>query len=162
MAEPSAQDDRAEIRRVQPDGAVLFCGTHLRIRVVVLQPGVVLASADGEVADAADVSAEAAAFAEFDRELERAGTFTLFADLRESRRMPAASREKIAQWLRRQRERILPSHVLVRSKMTEMALSIVAMLVGGGLFEIHTSPEPFLRLVQKVAPMLSELPRLPK
>ncbi len=40
MADPSALQDRPQLRRVQPDGAVLFCGTHLRVRVTVLKPGV--------------------------------------------------------------------------------------------------------------------------
>jgi hypothetical protein len=162
MKDPSAPRGHAEIRRAQPDGAVLFCGTNLRVRVVVLKPGVVLASAHGEVVDAEDASAETALLAEFERELERAGTLTLFADLRASPRMPAASREKIAQWTRRHQARILPSHILVRSKLIEMALSIITMLVGGGLFKIHTKPQTFLDLVKNVAPKLSELPSVPE
>ena len=162
MAGSFAQHDRAEIRRVQPDGAVLLCGTCLRVRVAVLKPGFVLISAHGEVVDADDVSAEAAVLAELDRELERAGTLTVFADLRESPRMPAASRERIAQWMRRHQVRLLRSHVLVQSKLIEMALSVITMLVGSGLFEIHTRPQPFLDLVKKVAPKLTELPRLPE
>ena len=39
--------------------------------------------------------------AALDAELERAGTLLLFADLRDSPRMPAESREKIARWMRR-------------------------------------------------------------
>jgi hypothetical protein len=162
MAGPSEQHERAEIRRVQPDGAVLICGTNLRVRVAVLKPGVVLASAHGEVADAEDARAEAVLLAELDRELERAGTLTLFADLRESPRMPAASRDKIAQWTRRHQARLLPSHVLVRSKLLEMAMSIIAMLVGGGLIKIHSRPQAFLDLVKQVAPKLSELPKVPE
>jgi hypothetical protein len=161
MANPVARHERAEMRRVQPDGSVLICGNHLRVRVAVLQPGVVLATAHGEVADAIDASAEDALLAELDRELDRAGNFTLFADLRESPRMPAASREKIAQWTRRHQARLRPSHVLVRSKLIEMALSIITMLVGSGLFKVHTNPQTFLALVKKVAPKLTALPRVP-
>ncbi len=86
---------------------------------------------------------------------------TLFADLRESARMPAGSRDKIAQWTRRHQARLLPSHVLVRSKLLEMALSIITMLVGSGLFKIHTDAQTFLALLKKAAPKLSELPRAP-
>ncbi len=141
---------------------MLFCGTNLRVRVAVLKPGVVLASAHGEVIDAEDARVETALLLEFDRELERAGTFTLFADLRQSPRMPAASRERIAQWARLHQARLLPSHVLVRSKLIEMALSIITMLAGGGLFKIHTSPSAFLALVKQAAPQLQELPRVPQ
>src|SRR5450432_1760141 len=162
MMGPSVQHHWAEMRRVQADGAVLLCGTNLRVRVAVLKPGVVLASAHGEVADAGDARVEEAMLTELDRELERAGTLTLFADLRESPRMPAASREKIAQWTRRHQARLLPSHVLVRSKLIEMALSMITMMVGGGLFKVHTKPQPFLDLIKKVAPKLTELPRVPE
>ncbi len=43
-----------------------------------------------------------------------------------------------------------------------MALSIITMLVGGGLFKVHTSPRTFLDLVNQVAPKLTELPRVPE
>lgn len=162
MTGPFAHDDRAGMRQLQPDGAVLFRGTNLRVRVAFLKPGFVLVSADGEVANVEDARVESAVLAELDRELERAGTLTLFADLRESARMPAASREKIAQWMRRHQARLLTSHVLVQSKLIEMALSIITMLVGGGLFKLHTAPQTFLDLVRKVTPKLSELPKVPE
>jgi len=161
MVDSQSQGNLVQIRRVQPDGAVLFCGNFLRARVALLKPGVVLVSVHGEVIDDDDVHAEAALLAEFDRELERAGTFTMFADLRESPRMPTASRKRIAQWTRRHQARLLPSHLLVRSKPLELALAVITMLVGGGLFKVHTNPRTFLALVKKVAPKLSELPRVP-
>ncbi len=83
MNDSSAKQDRGDVRRLQADGAVLFVGPNLRVRVTVLKPGVVLASAHGEVVGSQDVSAETALLAEL--ELERAGTLTLFADLRHSR-----------------------------------------------------------------------------
>jgi hypothetical protein len=161
MVDSPGLRNSAQIRRVQPDGAVLFCGTNLCVRVAVLKPGVVLATTRGEVVDDEDLRAEAALLVEFDRELERAGTFTIFADLRESARMPAASRERIAQWTRRHQARLLPSHMLVRSQLIEMALSVITMLVGGGLFKVHTNSQTFLSLIKKIAPKLTELPRAP-
>ena len=158
MAGPSSQHD---IRRVEPDGALLFCGTNLRVRVKFLKPGLVLASAHGAAVDAEDASAEVALLAEFDRELERAGTLTVFADLRESPRMPAASREKITQWARLHHTELRPSQVLVRSNLLEMAMSIIAMVLGGGLVKVHTNPQAFLALLKQVAPELTELPKVP-
>jgi hypothetical protein len=149
-------------RRTQADGSVLLCGPNLRVRIAVLKPGFVLASAQGEVADAADGSVETAVLAELERELERAGSLTLFADLRQSPRVPAPSREKLAEWMRRHRARILPSHVLVQSKLMEMAMSILSMLVGHGRFEVYTRPSPFLTLIKKVAPKVTELPSVPE
>ena len=161
MADSTTEQDRGCIRRAQPDGAVLFCGSHLRIRVAVLKPGIVLATASGEAIDIDDAMAEAAMLEELDREFERAGSLTLFADLRQSARMPAASREKFARWARRHQSRLVLSHVLVRSTLIEMALSIITMLVGGGLFKVHTNPKKFLALVKAAAPKLQELPSVP-
>ena len=161
MTGRSPLHESADVRQVQPDGSVLFCGTSLRVRIMVLKPGCVLATASGEVGDAQDVSAEDAMLLELDRELERAGTLMLFADLRDSTRMPSKSREKIARWMRRHQARLLPSHVLVSSKLLDMALSVIAMLVGGGLLTTHSRPQSFLELVKKACPKLGELPRLP-
>jgi hypothetical protein len=162
LTEPSAKHDQAEIRRPQADGSVLFAGPHLRVRVVVLRPGVVLATAQGEVVGPRDVSVEAALLAELELELERAGTLTLFADLRQSPRVPAASRDRLAQWARRHHGRLLSSHVLVQSKLLEMAMSLITMLVGGGVIEIHTRPQAFLVMVKAVAPNLAKLPGVPE
>jgi len=162
LTAPSGNHDRAEVRRLQADGSVLFVGPHLRVRVAVLKPGVVLASAHGEVVGPHDVSAETALLAELELELERAGTLTVFADLRQSPRLPAASREKLAQFARRHEGRLLPSHVLVQSKLLEMAMSLITMLVGTGVLEIHASPRAFLALLNKVAPKLTSLPSVPE
>ena len=150
-----------EIRRAQPDGALLLCGTNLRVRLAVLKPGVVLASAQGEVFDAEDARVEAELLLELDRELERAGSLTVFADLRESPQLPTASRKQIASWARRHRMRLLPSHFLVRSKLIEAGLAMLSMLIGGGMFKIHTNPRVFLALVRKAAPNLRALPAAP-
>jgi hypothetical protein len=160
--DPSSKHDRAAVRRPQADGAVLFVGPNLRVRVAVLKPGVVLASAHGEVIGSQDSSVEAAVLGELDHELERAGTLTLFADLRQSPRVPAISREKLAQWARRHEGRLLPSHVLVQSRLLEMAMSLITMLVGGDVLEIHTRPDAFLAMVKKVAPTLTKLPSVPE
>jgi hypothetical protein len=155
MTDPSATWPAA---RRALDDAPFFCGPNLRVRVAVLNPGIVLVSAQGEVVCAEDVTVEATVFAELERELERNGTLTLFADLRQSPRFPAASREMTAQWMLRHQRRLRPSHVLVQSKIIEMAMSVVTMLVGSGVFEIHTRPQPFWDLLKKVAPKLTELP----
>ena len=76
--------------------------------------------------------------------------------------MPAESREKIALWMRRHQARLLPSNVLVGSKLLEMALTVIAMLVGGGLLKIHSRPQSFLDLVKKASPKLTELPQVPE
>ena len=75
--------------------------------------------------------------------------------------MPSTSRERISIWARRHEGRALHSHVLVRSSLHEMAMSIVSMLVGTERVVIHVKVAPFLALLEKAAPELTELPRAP-
>lgn len=160
MTEPiSALPDGA--RRVLADGSVLFRGPYLHVRLAVLKPGLVLVTARGEVGNSNDERVETALLDELDAELQRAGSLTLFADLRGSPRMPDSSRQKIARWTRRHQVRIMPSHVLVESGLLERAVSIIMMLVGSGVFRIHTTAKPFLELLRKAAPKISELPSVP-
>ncbi len=43
-----------------------------------------------------------------------------------------------------------------------MAMSLIAMLVGSGVFEIHSRPQAFLAMIKKVAPTLGKLPSVPE
>ena len=160
-ASSSLLDLAGGLRREEADGSLVFLGAALRIRLVTLKPGFVLVTADGEALGERDGQAELALTTELDRELERAGTLTVFADLRQSPRMPAKSRDMIARWTRRHQARLNASHVLVHSKFMELAMSIVAMLVGGGMVKVYSKPDVFLNLVRKVAPRLTELPCVP-
>jgi hypothetical protein len=162
MTGTSLQQSQAAMRCVEAGGASLFFGTCVRFRVETLKPGFVLLTCHGGAVTEEDALAEAAMMAELDRELERAGTLSVFADLRDTSRMAAASRELAAKWMRRHQARINASHVLVRSKIIEMAMSVVAMLVGGGMVKIYSNPDVFLALVRKVAPKMTELPRVPE
>jgi hypothetical protein len=105
-----------------------------------------------------DAQAELAMLKELDAELKRSGSLTVFADLREMPRMSAQSREVATTWLRDNRANIKASHVLVRSKLVEMAMAIVAMVVGGGILKLYSRPDTFLDLVRTAAPTLVALP----
>jgi hypothetical protein len=149
----------ATSRQVQPDGTVLIAGPSIRFRVQVLKPGfLLLTAAGGRSSNRADAQAEQIMLKELDRELKSAGALTVFADLRKTLRMSSESRDVASSWMRENRERLKGSHVLVGSKLLEMALSIVGMLVGGGILKVYSQPRAFLDLVREVAPELLELP----
>jgi hypothetical protein len=158
-----AEQCLAEIRFVQPDGAVLVAGTGIRFRIQVLKPGFVLLTGSGARASSADDAlAELAMLKELDAELQRSGELTVFADLRETSRMAAHSRDVATDWMRDNRGKLKASHVLVRSKLLEMALAIVAMVVGGGILKLYSRPRAFLEVVREVEPNLLELPAVYK
>ncbi|MEO7037738.1 MAG: hypothetical protein ABI548_27475 [Polyangiaceae bacterium] len=160
MTSPAEPPVPTGARQVQADGAVVFVGPRLAFRVAALRAGVVLVTARGSADTPGDTVAELAMHAELDRELERAGSLTVFADVRESSRMPAASRELTAKWLKRHQARVHPCHVLVRSKLMEMAVSILTMLVGGGMLKLHSKPDTFLEAMRKAGVKLAALPTI--
>ena len=158
MTVTSEQPKALPLRQVQPDGAVLLTGLAIQFRVIVLKPGFMLLTAKGGAQSAQDAAAERAMMREFELELERSGMLTVFADLRETSRFGAETRETTVAWMRKHQARLNASHVLVRSKLIEMAITIVGMLVGGGIIKVYSRPQAFLEALQSVAPRIATLP----
>ena len=159
MAAATDQQQIAAIRRVQPDGSVLFTGTDLRLRVAVLKPAFMLVTVVGGAKSIEDTAVERAVLREMDLELERSGMLTIFCDLREMTRMAADSRETFGAWGKKHQKRINASHVLIRSKLIEMATTLISVLAGGVL-KTYTRPHAFLEAIRAVAPKLTALPEL--
>ena len=150
------------LRHVLPDGAVLITGAGIRFRTEVLKPGLVLITASGgRTRSDYDGPAESALLHELDLELLRSGELTIFADVRDASRMEASARELAIAWIRDNRSHLKASHVLVRSKLLEMAVSIIGMLVGGDFVTLYSQPKAFLELVRGLAPSVIELPTVP-
>lgn len=160
MAALQEQQPIARVREVLPDGSVLLTGRNVRFRVLVLKPGFLLMIAKGGANGPEDKAAEIALLREFDIELERSGMLTMFVDLREATRMGGESSDIAVGWMRERQSRFNASHVLVRSKLMEMAISIVAMLVGGGIIKVYSRPQVFLELLRQTAPKITKLPTL--
>jgi hypothetical protein len=160
MAALQEQQPITRVREALPDGSVLFTGRNVRFRVAVLKPGFLLMIAKGGANGPEDTAAELAMLREFDVELERSGMLTMFVDLRETTRMVGESRDTAVAWMRQRQGRFNASHVLVRSKLMEMAVSIVAMLVGGGIIKVYSRPRIFLDLLRQTAPQITKLPTL--
>ena len=138
---------------------MLVVGSGIRFRIQVLKPGFVLLTGSGSRAVSLDdADAELAMLRELDSELQRCGELTVFADLRDTSLLEAHSREVAVDWMRDNRGKLKTSHVLVRSKLIEMAMSVAAILVGAGVLKLHSQPRAFLHLVRDAAPNLVELP----
>src|SRR5690348_9066369 len=101
-----------------------------------------------------------AAFPEFEQEILQAGPLTVFADVRGIRRMSSEVRDFSLSWGRRHRDDIRNATILVGSKIVDMAMSILAMLLGGGLIKVVSDPAAFLELIRKVDPQFAALPEL--
>ena len=154
------QEPIERVREVLPDGSVLLMGRNIRFRVTVLKPGFVSMIAKGGAHGPEDVVAERAMLRELELELERSGMLTTFIDLREAMGMGSDSRDTIVAWMRKHQKRMNASHVLVRSKLMEMAATLVAMLVGGGIIRVYSRPETFLDLLRQTSPKITKLPSI--
>lgn len=159
MAAAPNQQQISAIRRVQPDGSVLFTGTDLRLRVALLKPAFMLITVVGAAKSIEDRAVEYAVLRELDLELDRSGMLTIFCDLREMTRLAAESRDAFGSWGKRHQKRINASHVLIRSKLIEMATTLISVLAGGVL-KTYTRPQVFLEAIRAVAPKLTALPEL--
>lgn len=137
---------------------MLLSGPSLRVRIVVLKPGFLLVTAAGSAIQPNDRLVEVGLLREFEVEIGRAGMLTVFVDLREMTRMAGDSRELVATWMRKYKPQLNPGHILLRSKLMEMAISILGMLVGGGMFATYSRPQAFLDVVRAVAPRITALP----
>ena len=157
MSDNVDQRSLAAIRRVQPDGAVLFTGTDLCVRAQVLKPGFMLITVVGGAKSIEDFAVERAVLREMDLELDRSGMLTIFCDLREMTRMAADSRDAFGAWGKKQQKRINASHVLIRSKLIEMATTLISVLAGG-ILKSYTRPQSFLDALRAQAPKLTTLP----
>ena len=130
----------------------------MRIRVANLKPGFILITIAGGAKLPGDRAVEDALFREFEIELERSGMLTVFADIRETTRMAGESRELTTNWMRKYRAQLNPAHTLFRSKLMEMAMSLIAMVVGGGMINTYSKPQAFLEAIRAVAPRITALP----
>jgi hypothetical protein len=142
-------------RKVLGDGIVLLSTTQSITRVERLAPGVILCTSVGRSV----VTLDDAVMQELDRDVESAKSVFLYCDLRGLSRMDLATREKAVAWGRKHHGK-LNVHVLVTSKLVELALSVISMVVGTPV-QFYASENAFLAAVQTQVPALRSLPVVP-
>jgi hypothetical protein len=125
------------------------------MRIVPLAKGVLLLTQVGN-SDAVTL----ASFEELTAEMRRSGSLTVFADARWTKRMSPELRDTAVKWATEHRSSLRQTTVLVGSKLMDMALSVLAMLVGGGLVKSVSELSEFERRIRVHAPSFSGLPEL--
>jgi hypothetical protein len=143
-------------RVLLPDGSVELSAPEARLRITRLKPGVILLTQLGN-----DDDVTRAAFPEFEQEILRAGPLTVFADVRGIRRMSSDVRDFSLSWGRRHRDDVRHATILVGSKIVDMAMSILAMLLGGGLIKVVSDKPTFEDFIRKTCPEFKVLPDIP-
>ena len=96
---------------------------------------------------------------DFDREIAAHGSLELFMDVRNVERGSRKSREPWKEWAGRNSKRHR-SHVLVRSSLLHMAISVIA-LASGTVTESYHQESAFLTELKRKVPGIQRLPSVP-
>lgn len=143
-------------RKVHSDGTVLVWGPDGAAVVIVrVAPGVMyvigVRNFDGPFEDGP--------MCDFDREIELHGSLELFMDMRSVERGSRKSREPWKAWASRNSKRHR-SHILVRSSLLHMAISVSAM-ASGTITQSYSDEALFLAELRRKAPGAHQLPTVP-
>jgi len=143
-------------REVTPDGTVLYLGEAGCAVLQRLARGVLLITAVGDF----ETPSASETMKDFENELEVGGKLVLFINLLERKSVASSSRQSWSEWARKHRDR-LRSHVLVRSKLVDMAISVIAMLAGGVSVKSYSNVADFEAAIAREVPGFRRLPPLP-
>ena len=142
-------------RTLLADGSVLLSTPESASRVQQLAPGVVLCSNVGRGAAEVDL----AVMAELEQHIERSGSISVFCDLRSLTRMDPATRETASLWGKKHYGKV-SVHILVTSKLVELALSVISMVVGTPI-RFYGHEAGFLAALERQVPGVRSLPVVP-
>lgn len=129
------------------DGGWLLTSARAQVYFGVPKPGVVVIGASGM----GDPLVDDAVFAMLEEEVRCCSPIKIFADLTAQTRTAGDAREKASAWARRHRQDVAATHLLVRSKLVEMAFSVIGMLVGGH-FKLYSSEDDFYSILRAEVP----------
>ncbi len=136
-----------------PDGSTQWTlenGATVTLRR--LAPGVMYFAAAGSITQFVEDAAAA-----LDAEIAREGRITVFANLYETSRMASDVRDAWGAWSKKTKASTAP-YCLVRSKLMEMAMSLISMFSGANL-KVFSDPQPFVDAMKRAAPQV-KLPEI--
>lgn len=136
------------------DGSLCFRSSKFTIVFTRLAPGFVLTTASGyNAGDSAPLVT-----AEMSKAIPPSGKLVIFVNLSLQTGQASAAREWWAAWMKQNREQLGTTHMLVRSKVMDMAISVTAMIIGGGMIKSHSSLASFEAAIATQVPGFRNLP----
>lgn len=160
MAKPPLSMKNAEAvtrRRVLADRSQCFQVSKFTQVITPLETGVVLVTGIGYN------SGECAPLvtAELSRAIPATGKLTPFVNLSEQTGQASVAREWWADWAKQNRSRLTTTHMLVRSKMMDMAISVLVMLIGSEMVRTHSNRSTFEAAIAERVRGFRALPSYP-
>jgi hypothetical protein len=138
-------------------GAVRIAGSGHVAVIARLKPGHLLVTERGTQTRAT----RAAMIKEVEAEIAATNALvTVFIDVRASDRMDAGGREEWAAFGTRKKAHFKRVVVLVRSKLLEMAFSVMGMFVGGGMIQMVSSEDDLVAEIRRDVPNFKGLTSL--
>lgn len=160
MGERALSKESAESvtqRSTLADGTKCFRVSKFTQLLTPLGPGVVLVTGIGYNSGASAPLVTA----ELTSAIPAQGKLTSFVNLSLQTGQGGAAREWWIEWGKEHRPHVEAVHILVRSRMMDMAISVIRMFVGGGLIHSHAEPEPFEAAIRERVPSFQRLPTFP-
>ena len=142
---------------IAPDGSVLVSRGRARVLMTVPAPGIVMLASEG----GGETRVDCAVMDLLGDQIDKAGRVELFVDMRDANGMAFEMRKQAMPWAKKYKAKISCAHILVGSKLAEIALRLVAVFAGGRL-EIYGTPGALLTEVRRHAPSVESLPSVPR
>jgi len=160
MAQNRLSKERADAltrRSLLADGSQCFRTSKYTQIVTPLAPGSVLVTGigynSGECAPL--ISAELA------RAIPVGGKLNAFVNLAAQSGQASIAREWWADWVKQNRAQLTTAHMLVRSRIMDMAISVLVMLVGSEMVKTHSTQRTFEAAIAERVPGFRALPTYP-
>jgi hypothetical protein len=156
MAQPQLSRnlaERATERSVLGDGSLCFRTSKFTEVITWLAPALVLVTGIGYN----DGRCTPLITQEMDRAIARGRKLTAFVDLSRQTGQASVAREWWVEWVKKNRPDLVCSHMFVRSRMMDMAISVLGMLVGGGV-RGYSSSATFEAAIAEAVPGFRHLP----
>lgn len=148
-------------RSTLPDGTVVLRSERFTLAVKRLAPGKILLTAigyeDGGTFDLLQ--------AELEKEIARTGPpgVTIYCDLTDETGIAPESRERWGKWSKSHGEgAVAATHILVRSRLVDMAISLIGLFVGGGGMQSYADAAKLEAVIKRDVPGFRGLPRYPE
>jgi hypothetical protein len=149
-------------RSLLADGSQCFRTSKFTQVISPLGPGSVLVTGIGYN------SGECAPLvtAELSRAIPAVGKLSAFVNLSDQTGQASVAREWWADWAKQNRAQLTTTHMFVRSRMMDMAISVLVMLVGSEMVKTHSSRSTFEAVIAERVrgfrglPSYPDLPRL--
>lgn len=149
-------------RSVLADGSRCFRTSKFTQVITALAPGSLLVTGIGYN------SGECAPLvtAELSRAIPSGGKLSAFVNLSEQSGQASIAREWWADWVKQHRPELTTTHMFIRSKMMDMAVSVLVMLIGSEMIRTHSTRSTFEAAIAervrgfRTLPVYADLPPL--